>query len=227
MISFLIKHKKSILIITLAFFIGSIIYIGLDAYSRSNNSLVAAMVGSQKITRRDFDRAREQQATVLRNRGIDVDEAMQKYLDQETLSALISSEILNQAAQKAGISVADYEIAYDIKNSPMFAPNGNFDKNAYQQILKGVLKMTASEFETQLRRNKAADRFRMALYSIYKLTPAETKYSYQVQHGNLTKFDSDKADFAPQLLDTKMLTAQKGFSDKFNSEVVIKTFLED
>ena len=54
MISFLIKHKKSILIITLFFFIGSIAYLGLSAYSRSNASLTAAQVGNQQISSRLF-----------------------------------------------------------------------------------------------------------------------------------------------------------------------------
>ena len=38
MISFLIKYKKAILIITLAFFIGSIGYIGLDSYQRGSEN---------------------------------------------------------------------------------------------------------------------------------------------------------------------------------------------
>ena len=227
MISFLIKHKKSILVITLAFFIGSIVYIGLDAYKRSNNGLVAAMVGSEPISYRDLYRAREQQATLYRNKGIDVDEQMIKVLDQQILSALISEEILNQAALKAGLRVADYEIAYDIKTSPMFAPNGTFDKDMYERLLKYQVQMTPGEFEEQLRRGKLANRFRSALYSVYKLTPAEMQYSYAVEHGNSKNFDADKTDFAAQLMDTKMATAQQGFFDKFNKDVKIKTFLED
>ena len=226
MISFLIKHKKSILIITLAFFLGSIVYIGLDAYSRSNNSLVAAMVGSEPITYRTLNQVRERQATVLRNQGLDIDEEMQKYLDQQALASLISEEILNQAAKKAGMHIADYEVAYDIH--AMFAPNGGeVNKENYEQNVKRAFHMTATEFENQLRREKLSNRFRTALYSIYKLTPAEMKYSYKVQHGNVNNFDADKKDFGAQLMDSKMATAQKGFSDQFNSEVEIKTFLKD
>ena len=70
MISFLIKHKKSILIITLAFFLGSIIYIGLDAYSRSNYSVTAATVGRKKISYRDLYRLSDQQANRLRSQGL-------------------------------------------------------------------------------------------------------------------------------------------------------------
>ena len=51
MISFLIKYKKAILIITLAFFIGSIGYIGLDSYRRGSFSSNVAMVGSQPSTK--------------------------------------------------------------------------------------------------------------------------------------------------------------------------------
>ena len=93
MISFLIKYKKAILIITLAFFIGSIGYIGLDSYRRGSFSSNVAMVGSQPITYRDLYKASDAQARVLRNNGVDVDEEMTKYLNQQVLSALISEEV--------------------------------------------------------------------------------------------------------------------------------------
>ena len=74
MISFLIKHKKSILIITLAFFIASIGYIGLNSYNSGAFSTNAAIVGGTPITYRDLYRATDAQARVLRNNGVDVDE---------------------------------------------------------------------------------------------------------------------------------------------------------
>ncbi|MBR2082321.1 MAG: SurA N-terminal domain-containing protein [Elusimicrobiaceae bacterium] len=226
MISFLIRHKKSILIITLAFFLGSIVYIGLDAYSRSNYSLTAATVGGQKISYRDLYRLSDQQANRLRSQGVDVNEDMLKFLQQQVLSSMVSEEVLNQAAQKAGLWVADYEVAYDIKTSPWFSQDGKFDKAAYEYALKSSVGVTPAQFEEQLRRDKLANRFRQTLYSFYKLTPEEVKYSYQVQHGNLKDFEANKQDFKLALMDTKMETAQKAFLDDFNNRVEIKTFLE-
>lgn len=226
MISFLIRHKKSILIITLAFFLGSIVYLGLDAYSRSNNSLVAAMVGSQKISRHDFERVREQKATVLRNQGIDIEEDLQKYLDQQALAELVREEVLNQAAAKAGLHVSDYEVASAIRS--IFTPQGGtFNRSLYEQNVHDIAHMTPAEFENNLRRATLANRFGMVLFSLYKLTPAEAKNSYKVQHGNVNDFEANKAEFGNQLLETKMTTAQQGFFDQFNNEVKIKTFLED
>ena len=66
MISFLIKHKKIILIITLAFFLGSIVYLGADAYRRGNFSNTVAQVGSSDITYRELYRVSEDRARVLR-----------------------------------------------------------------------------------------------------------------------------------------------------------------
>ena len=128
MISFLIKYKKSILIITLAFFLGSIVYLGADAYRRGNFSNTAAQVGSADITYRDLYRVTEDRARVLRNQGVDVDEEMMKYLRQQFLAALISEEVLNQAARNAGLDVSDYEVAYDIQTSPLFVQNGQFNR---------------------------------------------------------------------------------------------------
>ena len=224
--SFFIKYKKIILIVTLGFFLGSIAYLGLSAYSRGNQSLVAAKVGSQNISFRDVYRLADQRANQLRNQGIEVDEDMLKFLQQQALSSMVSEEILNQAAQKAGLHVSDYEVAYDIQTSPWFAPNGKFDKTQYEYALRSSAHTTPAEFENQLRRDKLANRFRQTLYSFYKLTPEEMKWAYQTQHGNLTDFETNKVDFATALMDTKMETAQKAFFDDFNNNVKIESFLE-
>ena len=139
MISFLIKYKKSILIITLAFFLGSIVYLGADAYRRGNFSNTAAQVGSADITYRDLYRVTEDRARVLRNQGVDVDEEMTKYLNQQVLSALISEEVLVQAAKQFGLDVADYELALEIHSSPAFNQNGQFNKTAYEYALRHQL----------------------------------------------------------------------------------------
>ncbi len=106
MISFLIKHKKSILIITLAFFIGSIAYIGLDSYRRGNFNDNAAVVGSEPITYRTLYKAAQAQERVLRDNGLDVDENMAQMIQQRTLSGLISEEVINQAAKGFGLDVS-------------------------------------------------------------------------------------------------------------------------
>lgn len=226
MISFLIKHKKSILIITLFFFLGSIAYLGLSAYSRAGYSLSAAKVGSKNISSREVYRLSEQRANQLRTQGIDVNEDLLKMIQQQVLASLVSEEVLNQAAQKAGLAVSDYEIAQDIITSPWFAPEGKFDKERYQYILKTSAGVTPAQFEEQLRRDKLANRFRQVLYSFYKLTPQEMKLSYQTQHGNLTDFEANKADFAVALMDTKMETAQQAFWDDFNNTVEVQSFLQ-
>ena len=228
MISFLIKHKKSILIITLAFFLGSIVYLGLDAYHRGNFSTVSAKVGSQKISYRQLSRLTEDRAKVLRNQGVDVDENTLAFLRQQMLAALISEEVLSQAAAQAGMAVSDYEIAFDIKNMGLGGdPQGAFNHTAYAANVRRATGLTPAEFEAQLRQSKLANRYRTSLYSFYKLTPAEIQYAYQTQHGNLKDFEKNKKEFAAQLMDTKMETAQKAFFDDFNQRVDIKTYLKD
>ena len=227
MISFLIKHKKIILIITLAFFMGSIVYLGASAYTRSGGAQLAAKVGSTPITNRTLYRVTDDQATMLRNQGMDLDETTLKLLRQQILAALISEEVLNQAAQKAGMAVSDYEIAYDIRRAPLFNQGGQFNKTAYENYIRRTARMSPAEFEEQLRHDKLANRFRTTLHSFYKLTPAEIKHAYQAQQGNLKDFEENKAAFAAQLLDTKMETAQIAFLDHFNQEVTIQKFNQD
>ena len=227
MISFLIKHKKSILIITLAFFLGSIIYLGLDAYSRSASySFLAAKVGSATISTRDLNRAAENAAQNLRNQGIDLDEEMMKGLRQQILQTLIGEEVVTQAAQQAGLHTSDYEVAAGIAQVPYFTANGHFDKTIYTYALKRM-GLTPAEFEEQLRRSSLGNNFRRLLASQYKLTPKEIEQNYLVQHGSLEKFSEDKKDFTAQLLENKLETAARAFEEQFNNSVEIKTFLKD
>lgn len=226
MISFLIKYKRAILIITLAFFIGSIAYIGLDSYQRGAFRDKVAVVGNTPITYRMLSKAADAQARALQQNGLDIDEQMTKLINQQVLSALINEEILNQAAQEFGISVSDYEVALDIHSSPLFNQNGQFNKQAYEYAVKHQVGVTPAQFEEQIRRSKLADRFRMALYSIYKLTPEEVRFSYLTQNGNMKNFEKNKADFEKQLFETKMETAQQAFLEDFNNRVQIKTFLD-
>jgi len=227
MISFLIKYKKIILIITLVFFLGSIVYLGASAYSRSGGSQIAAKVGAKTITNRELYRFTDEQATLLRNQGLDLDENTLKLLRQQVLASLISEEELSQAAKKAGMAVADYEIAYDIRRSPLFNQGGQFNKTAYENHIRRNAHMSPAEFEDMLRQGKLSSRFQIVLASNYKLTPAEIKHAYQEQHGNLKDFEANKADFAAQLLETKLETAQRDFFDRFNQEVNVQIFNRD
>lgn len=227
MISFFIKHKKSILIITLLFFMGSIIYIGLDAYSRTRYNLNAAQVGRETISWRTLEKATQRQANYLRSKGMDVDEEMMKFLQQQALTTLVTQEVLNQAAKEAGFHVSDYEIAYDIKTSPLFTENGQFNKQRYAYAVREFYQVSPAEFEAQQRRQKMATRFYQTLASIYKMTPEEVKTAYQAQHGNLKDFESNRESFRLALMETKLETTPNAFFDAFNSAVPVKTFIEE
>lgn len=226
MISFLNKHKTSILLITLFFFLGSIAYLGLSAYSRTNYNLNAAQVGSETISTRQLDKLSELQADYLREQGLEVDENTLNFLRQQALGGLITVELLSQAAKQAGMFVSDYEIAYHIKTSPLFMQNGQFDKRQYTYAVRQFYHASPAEYEQQYRRQTLADRFRHTLNSMYKLTPEEIKTSYQVQHGNLEGFEENKQDFKMALLETKLETAPDAFLETFTQTVPVKTFLE-
>ncbi len=226
MISFFSKHKKSILIVTLAFFLGSIVYIGLDVYSRSNYSLTAAKVGAEPISYRELYKVSDRSANQLRSQGVDVDEDMMKFLQQQALNGLVVVEILNQAAKQAGLHVSDYEVAYDIKTSPLFVgADGKFDKKQYEYAVRQLYQVSPAEFEQQYRRQTLADRFRRTLYSMYKPTPEEVKYSYQIQHGNLNGFEENKSGFMTAFMETKLETAPDAFFDNFTNTVKVQNFL--
>jgi peptidyl-prolyl cis-trans isomerase D len=227
MIAFFVKYKKSILIITLVIFIASIGYFGFNSFNMGAFRTVVAKVGDTEISFRDMYRAADMHARALRNNGVEVDENLTQFLHQQALSALISEEVLNQAGKEMGLAVSNYEIAAEIQSAPGFVQNGKFNHVLYEQAVRRQLGVSPAQFEEQLRRDKMGNRFRMAIFSIYKLTPDEVRFSYQIQNGNLKDFEKNKKDFEKQLFETKMETAQRAFMDEFNNHIQIKTFLKD
>ncbi len=205
---------------------GSIIYIGLDAYTRTRYNVNAAQVGRETISWRALEKATQRQANYLRSKGMDVDEDMMKFLQQQALTALVTQEVLTQAAKQAGFHVSDYEIAYDIKTAPLFTASGKFDKQQYTYALRELYQVSPAEFEDQTRRQKLAAHFYQTLGSVYKLTPEEVKTAYQVQHGNLKDFEANKAAFQTALMETKLETTPNAFFESFNATVPVKTFVE-
>jgi peptidyl-prolyl cis-trans isomerase D len=109
---------------------------------------LVAKVGDQKITYDELNQI--YQPTLNRlysssDQNPDPTEINQ--LRQEVLDQLIDNSILNQTAQKLGITVSTEEVAASIQRMPYFlGSDGKFDKNRYFQILQQN-QLTPQEFE--------------------------------------------------------------------------------
>ncbi len=83
--------------------------------------------------------------------GMDLS-AQRQYMMQESLQNLVSSELVSQAARKAGLGATDQEVLdYIVKDYTVFQVNGVFQRERYFQFLK-LNHFTPSDFEDLIRK---------------------------------------------------------------------------
>jgi len=126
----------------------------------------AAQVGSTLITptdlRTETNRVEQMYAPMFGG-GAGMGEAQRQFLRQQALENLISSELMAQGAERAGIIVPDQEIRDVIINEiPAFQEEGKFQRDRYQAVL-AANNMTKSEFEARIRKDRSTSRIRKLL----------------------------------------------------------------
>jgi len=127
----------------------------------------AARVNGQEISLTDFRRAYAFRLDALRQRGGgDLPEALARQfgIPNRVLDELINTELLEQAAEKHGITVSDTDLLEYLRKDPSFQKDGVFDPETYTQVLQTYLRKTAPDYEAGLRRRLAAGRL-LALVS--------------------------------------------------------------
>jgi len=228
MISLLGKYKNVILIIVILAFLSGVGYVGYGAYSAgAADRGAAALVGTEKIKTYAVDRLVKDQETQLRRQGKDLEEADMEVLKQQALQGLMEESALAQGAEKYGLRVSDFELAYAVKTSPLFNTGGGFDKKAYVWAVRNQFNMSPADFEQQQRRAMLTRRFVNLLASAERATPEEIKYNFKTQYGSLKDFDAKKADFIPTVQETKADGALNAFLADFNAHNSVKVFVKE
>ena len=121
----------------------------------------AARVNGQEVSLGDFRRAYAQQLEALRQRGGgDLPEALARQfgIPGRVLDQLITTEVLEQAAEAHGITVSDTELLDAIRKDPSFHKDGRFDPETYTQVLQAYARKAPPDYEAGLRRRMAAQR---------------------------------------------------------------------
>ncbi|RPH66348.1 MAG: peptidylprolyl isomerase [Myxococcaceae bacterium] len=121
----------------------------------------AARVNGREISLAEFRRAYAQQLDALRARGGgDLPEALARQfgIPGRVLDQLITTELLEQAAEAHGITVSDTELLDAIRKDPTFQKDGRFDPETYTQVLQAYARKTPPDYEAGLRRRMAAQR---------------------------------------------------------------------
>ena len=227
MISALRKYKNVILVIVILALLSGIGYVGYGVVANgAADRGTAAVVGAEKIRAADLNNLVRRQETALRRQGKDLEEADMTYLRQSVLQSLLYESAMVQGARQFGLAISDFELAYLIKTSPVFAGPYGFDKKTYVWTVRNQFNMNPADFEEQQRRAMLAQRFATVLASAYRVTPEEIKYNFKTQYGNVKDFDAKKADFIPTVRETKANAAASAWLADFNAHNRIKILTE-
>jgi len=156
----------------------------------------AARVNGQEISLPDFRRAYAQRLEALRMRGGgDLPEALARQfgIPGRVLDELITTELLEQAAEAHGITVSDTDLLDSIRKDPSFQKDGQFDPETYNQVLQAYARKSAPDYEAGLRRRLAAQRLLGMVAQTAEVSEDELRARFQREGDtvslSLVKFD--------------------------------------
>ncbi|HOX23415.1 MAG TPA: SurA N-terminal domain-containing protein [Elusimicrobiales bacterium] len=227
MISFFNRHKRTIFIITTVTFLGGV-FVGLGAYvgdRRTYNDV--ARVGEIAIQYAAYIKHVNSMLSSLRERGMDVPEALQKQLERQILQEMIMEEALAQLASEYGLVVSDLELAADVQSTPAFMKDGVFNPQIYRQLLWRQLKLKPAEYEAQRRKARLAMKFRQLAMSAAKVSKEEVKEAYLAQGKKEKDFAKDEAETTRELLQLKADAFMEAYLKQFIATHEVKSFLEE
>jgi len=156
----------------------------------------AARVNGQEISLTEFRRAYGLRLEALRQRGGgDLPEALARQfgIPGRVLDELITTELLEQAAEAHGITVSDADLLEFLRKDPSFQKNGQFDPETYTQVLQTYLRKNAPDYEAGLRRRLAAGRLLAMVSDTVEVSEDEVRARFQREGDavslSLVKFD--------------------------------------
>ena len=179
MISFLRRHQKSIFIATVAVFLSGT-FVGMGGYwftSRDMDGVVARIGPSKITTERLFSRV-NQYADAMRSKGTEVDDAMMARLKREMLNDMMIEEMLSIKADELGLKVTDDELSRDIRATPAFQRDNQFNQDAYFQQVRSLFRETPQEYESARRKSIKSGRLKQLIYRMAKVPSAEVEAAY-------------------------------------------------
>src|SRR5262249_16862842 len=133
---------------------------GLDQPFSSEKPSAAAVVNGKEIPVRDFVVAYSNQLQYFRLQGSNIPSSLARQIGipQQVLDQLVASELLAQAADKAGIVPSDEELQQLLLKNPEFQKDGAFDKQRYEMVLRDYSRKTPPEYKAELPRHLAAQK---------------------------------------------------------------------
>ena len=131
---------------------------GLDSLRGANVTAIGT-VGDEPIDVNTYARAYRNASARLSQqfgRALTPAELEQFNVQEQVLDAVAAQAALDNETANLGLSVGDNMVRDSIRNSVQFQGlNGGFDQESYRYFLENQMGITASEFETQIRKENA------------------------------------------------------------------------
>ncbi|MDD3053225.1 MAG: SurA N-terminal domain-containing protein [Endomicrobiia bacterium] len=174
MMTFLIKHKVKIFLITiLGFLAGSFVGFGSYLFGEKTYYDTVAVVNGYKIPYKTYYALYNNTLNMMRQTNKDLSDDMSKKVQNDILRNLVQDEIIWQQTKYYGISVSDEELALDIQNYPYFLnEKGQFDSRYYFTFLNNM-RLSPKDFESLRRKQLASNKLQVFIASASKITDSE------------------------------------------------------
>ncbi len=179
MISFLRRHQKSIFVATISVFLsGSFVGLGGLYFVKNDTDGAVARIGGNKIPAQTLLLRVNQYADALRQKGTEVDDAMMSRLKREMLNDMMIEEMMAIKADELGLKVTNDELSRDIRATPAFQRDGQFDQDTYFRQVRAIFRETPQEYERSRRKSIKSGRLKQLIYRLAKVPPSEVDAVY-------------------------------------------------
>lgn len=228
MISFLRRYRKPLFIAIIAIFLIGI-FVGLGGYLFTSRDVAGAVasVGSSKIPYSRYAIRVNQYLEALRSRGTEVSDETAKEVRQGLLRDMIVDELLTAKASEFGLVVTDAELSRDIRTTPAFQREGQFNQDLYFMAVRNVFHETPEAYEAWRRKSLLALKLKQLIFHSAKLTPAELREAYAREHkGSLQDFEAKKEEFAARAQQARALDLINYYLRQLGTQVEIRSYLD-
>src|SRR5262245_61815751 len=155
---------------------------GVGTVGRSGHFELAATVNDEVISQHQFERTYQRIAAAYQNMGSQAPPA--EFLRGQALNQLIDIELLNQEADRLGLTVDEGELRDAIAASPDFQRDGHFDRDLYIQLLQQN-GYKPSDFEEVQRRRMVAGKVQEVVRSGVHVSDQEVKDRFHYDNERL------------------------------------------
>jgi peptidyl-prolyl cis-trans isomerase D len=126
---------------------------GVNSYLTGPSSIVVAKINGEEVLQAEYQQALQQYRDQMRTQlGEKFDpEVFDRFeIKQAVLNGIVDKKLLRMASHEIGQKVSDKSILNNIRSTPAFQKDGQFDVNTYNRLLARS-GLTPSQFEAQLR----------------------------------------------------------------------------